>query len=127
MWVHLMSKKEEIVKLRIENPLMTGVKIGKQVGVVNSYVFKVLTNAGLHTAPPRKKTLPRQCTNCHTPIESRRRFCSRNCKVEYVWVTVKCTFCRAVFTRKRSLLEQGSRMEYNNLYCSNTCFQKRNT
>ena len=122
-----MSKKEEIVRLRLENPLMPAIEISKQVDVHHSYIHAILTKAELHTSPPRKKSLPRQCQQCQTPIESRRRFCSRSCKDEYVWITVKCTFCHAVFKRKRSYLEYGIQMEYNNLYCSRTCFQKRNT
>ena len=122
-----MSKKEEVVRLRLDNPLMTAFEISKQVGIHHSYVYHILNKQGLHTAPPRKKTLPRQCLNCQTPLEVRRRFCSPSCKDGYIWITVKCTFCHVLFKRKRSYIECGVKMEYNNLYCSRICFQKRNT
>ena len=119
-----MGKKQEIIRLRQYNPLMTGATIARKVEVCKQYVSKVLKAEGLTTSVPRPRKLPRQCDLCGYAIPQRQRFCSSKCRETYLYLLVTCAFCHTSFTRRRSDIALGHRRGYNAIYCSRICFNK---
>ena len=119
-----MGKKQEIIRLRQYNPLMTGATIARKVEVCKQYVSKVLKAEGLTTSVPSPRKLPRQCALCGYAIHKRQRFCSSECRETYLYLLVTCAFCHTSFTRRRSDIALGHRRGYNAIYCSRICFYK---
>jgi len=119
-----MTTKQEIIRLRQYNPLMSGSEIARKVEVCKQYVSKVLKAEGLINSVPRPRKLPRQCDLCGYAILQRQRFCSSECRETYLYLLVTCAFCHMSFIRRRSDIALGHRRGYNHIYCSKSCFNR---
>ena len=121
-----MKAKNKIVRLRKKFPLLPSNQIANKVGVSRQYVHKILRQANLHTsAPSRRKNATNACLVCGQPTsDSRYRFCSKECRVDYLTVDMVCSFCKVVYTITRSQLAQKVRDGYNKPYCSRICVYK---
>ena len=93
------SKREQIIQLRTENPIIRLTQIAKEVGVYKSYVYKVLKNAELPTKSIliARKNLPKRidCRACGEDIPKsvrRRRWHLKNSSSEYIYCSKKCLY-----------------------------------
>ena len=127
------SKREQIVRLRTENPILRLTQIADTVGVRKSYAHKVLTQAELPTKSVliAKKNLPKRvvCRACGEDVPPSARRIARikhihdECRYEYFNILVHCRFCRTPFRRHRSLFT--STWKHNTyIYCSVECSRK---
>ena len=116
---------KKIRDLRMKNPLMDMVEIGKSLGVSKQYVHKILKKSDFHTGVPKKRTI-RLCRVCRQAIASRKHsvVCSSECKEKLYLVDVVCSFCHYKFKRKRSQVARGHREGYKRIYCSLICRNK---
>ena len=87
------SKREQIVRLRTENPILRLTQIADTVGVRKSYAHKVLTQAELPTKSVliAKKNIPKRvvCRACSEDVPPSARLIARikhihdKCRYEY--------------------------------------------
>jgi len=125
------SKREQIIQLRTENPIIRLTQIADEVGVYKSYVHKVLKEAELPTKSIliARKNLPRRidCRACGEDIPKSATRAERihhihdACRYKYHYILVNCKFCRKSFKRRRWQLE-NSPSKY--IYCSKKCVYK---
>ena len=117
------GKRDKILQLRQENPLMTSVEIGNEVRVSKQYVHKILKTHGMHTYSPhaKRKRERRQCENCGALLHPRYRFCSKECRLNYCYITLTCSFCKVSFPRLRGHIVQGYKLGYKTIFCSVPC------
>ena len=126
-----LSKRDQIIQLRTENPIIRITQIADKVGVYKSYVHKVLKNAELPTKSIliARKNLPKRidCRACGEDIPKSATHAERvhhihdECRYEYHYILVNCKFCRKSFKRRRWHLKNSS-SEY--IYCSKKCLYK---
>ena len=68
----MISKRHQIIQLRIENPIIRLTKIAEQVGVDQAYVYRVLKKAELPTKSVliARKNLPKRilCKACNEDV-----------------------------------------------------------
>ena len=118
------GKRDKILQLRNENPLMNSVEIGKTVGVSKQYVHKILKKEGLVTYVPKRKTIYK-CKLCDNVLpKGKRTVCSPECHFKYYRIPVTCSFCHVGFYLKRSEVAQRYKRRYNRIHCSRTCYNK---
>jgi len=125
------SKRDQIIRLRTENPILRLTKIAERVGVDQAYVHRVLSKADLPTKSVlvNKKLLPKRvvCQSCGEDVPKTSSHASRvhhihdECRYEYFKILVTCRFCRTPFRRKRSHIV-NSLAKY--IYCSVECRRK---
>lgn len=125
------SKREQIVRLRTENPILRLTKIAKQVGVDKAYVHRVLKKAELPTKSVliNKKFLPRRivCQACGDDVPKSESHSARvhhihdECRYEYFRLLLTCRFCKVRFRRKRSAVKNFMVRKNKYIYCSNEC------
>jgi len=128
------SKREQIVRLRTENPILRLTKIAERVGVDPAYVHRVLIKAELPTKSVliNKKHLPKRviCQACGEDVPKSESHSARvhhihdECRYEYFRVLVTCKFCRTSFRRKRSELMTFIARSNKYIYCSVECRRK---
>ena len=112
--------EKKIIKLRTKNPLWSVAKIAEKLGCSRVYVYKILEKANL-PKPPRKKKI-RLCEWCKK--ESTALVHKGRCSYEYYRIEVTCSFCKVRFRRTRNQLKHGYRRGYENIYCSQRCYNK---
>jgi len=127
----MVSKRDQIIQLRTENPILRLSQIADQVGVRKSYAHKVLSKAELPTKSVliAKKNLPKRivCKQCGLDVSAeshpveRRTHLHEDCRYDYNRILVACKFCRRPFRRHRSKLLR-SQSKY--IYCSKPCLYK---
>ena len=125
------SKRDQIIRLRTENPILRLTKIAEQVGVDKAYAHRVLTRAALPTKSVliNKKLLPRRviCQACGEDVPKSDSHSARvhhihdDCRYEYFKILVTCRFCHVPFRRKRSALVNFVARKNKYLYCSVEC------
>lgn len=128
------SKREQIIRLRTENPILRLTQIADRVGVRKSYAHKVLTNAELSTKSVliNKRYLPKRviCRACNGDVSkateshaARVHHIHDACRYEYFNIIVNCRFCKVAFRRKRiTLISAAPHSTY--IYCSRKCYAK---
>jgi len=125
------SKREQIIQLRKENPIIRLTRIAEQVGVDKAYVHRVLKKADLPTRSilvARTKAPKRiECKACgeDVPVGATRaeriQHLHDGCRYNYHRILVHCKFCRTPFRRRRHQL-LSSKSKY--IYCSKDCLYK---
>jgi len=128
------SKRDQIIRLRTENPILRLTKIAEQVGVDQAYVHRVLKKAELSTKSVliNKKLLPRRivCQACGEDVPKSSSHSARvhhihdECRYEYFRLLLTCRFCQVVFRRKRSAVKNFVIRKNKHLYCSVECRRK---
>ena len=126
------SKREQIIQLRKENPIIRLTKIANNLSVSKSYVHKVLTQANLPTKSilSLQKRSPKRivCKACDEDIPPESLHSERvhhihsSCRYNYMYILVTCRFCRTKFRRRRHRIQDASRSKY--IYCSQACHYK---
>ena len=127
----MISKSEQIVRIRAENPIIRLTKIADEVGVDKAYVHRVLKKAELSTRSIliAKKNLPKRidCRACGEDIPKSATHSERvhhihdECRYEHFYIPVTCDFCQFTFLR-RSWHISNATSEYR--YCSKKCLYK---
>ena len=125
------SKRDQIIRLRTENPILRLTKIAEQVGVDKAYAHRVLKKADLPTRSVliAKKNIPKRidCKACGEDIPVSSTLAERSqhlhdaCRYEYHRILETCKFCRRSFRRRRHYL-LNSKSKY--IYCSKACLYK---
>jgi tRNA U34 5-carboxymethylaminomethyl modifying enzyme MnmG/GidA len=128
------SKRDQIIRLRTENPILRLTKIAEQIGVDQAYVHRVLKKADLPTKSIliNKKLLPRRvvCQACREDVPKASSHSSRvhhihdECRYEFFRLLLTCRFCQVVFRRKRSAVKNFVIRKNKHLYCSVECRRK---
>ena len=128
------SKRDQIIRLRTENPILRLTKIAEQVGVDQAYVHRVLKKSDLPTKSVliNKKLLPRRivCQACGEDVSKTATHSARvhhihdECRYEYFRLLLTCRFCQVVFRRKRSAVKNFVIRKNKHLYCSVECRRK---
>ena len=115
-----MKTDRKIIRLRLQQPLLNGNDIARKIGVCKQYVSKILQQAGLNNKQPIYKML---CKNCvSVAVQKQRKFCSVECREEYYWIPVECSFCHYKYKMQRSHIIQRYNRGMQHIYCSNKCY-----
>jgi len=120
-----MKAKTRLIKLRKENPLLTGSAIGRMIGLSRQYVSRILQQEGLHNVQPTYKRKVVLCKICGKRTPRGQMLCPvGECKDLYYNVEVTCSFCQYKFILKRGQINQQWRIGSKNIYCSRACVNK---
>jgi len=128
------SKRDQIIRLRTENPILRLTKIAEQVGVDQAYVHRVLKKAKLSTKSVliNKKLLSKRivCQACGEDVPKTATHSARvhhihdECRYDYFRLLLTCRFCQVVFRRKRSVVRNFVVRKNKHIYCSVECRRK---
>jgi transcription elongation factor Elf1 len=113
--------RDKIIKVRLENPCLTGVSIARQFSISPERVRQFLTEANLPSAHFYNYNRRYICLNCGNEFVSAypKRFCSPECRHRYYWILVECEVCGKLFEiRKSALLRQD---QTSGRFCSREC------
>ncbi len=123
-----MKIDKKIVKLRKENPLLTGSEISRTMKVSRQYVSRILQEADLNNRQPNYKRVVRTCEVCGQPTPRGQKLCTvGDCRETYYNVDVTCAFCKYRFKMKRGHVTQRYRRGWKHIYCSHSCYAKGKT
>ena len=120
-----MTKKDKIIKAIIAQPFSTLQELGNDFKVSRQYIHKILKNAGLHTSAPKSLKSDRYCVQCGSRTKPKTKTCSDKCRFDLRFMRVACSYCTVEFYRRKSLLKKSYYLNYQNIYCSQDCYQKR--
>tara|TARA_Y100000034_G_C6870335_1_gene397261 strand:+ start:776 stop:1249 length:474 start_codon:yes stop_codon:yes gene_type:complete len=128
------SKRDQIIRLRTENPILRLTKIAEQVGVDQAYVHRVLKKAELSTKSVliNKKLLSKRivCQACGEDVPKTATHSARvhhihdECRYDHFRLLLTCRFCQVVFRRKRSVVRNFVVRKNKHIYCSVECRRK---
>jgi len=90
--------REKVKSLRYEHPDWTLGAIGREIGVSREWVRQILSSESLPTRASKERP---KCLYCGNPLQGRKRYCSEECKKNFRWVTLTCSFCGKEFRRSR--------------------------
>ena len=120
-----MKIDKKIVKLRKENPLLTGSEISRTMKVSRQYVSRILQEADLNNRQPNYKRVVRTCEVCGQPTPRGQKLCTvGDCRETYYNVDVTCAFCKYRFKMKRGHIIQRHKRGLNHIYCSHSCYSR---
>ena len=123
-----MQIRKRIIKLRKEQPLLTGSDISRKMRVSRQYVSRILQETGLNNKQPNYKRVVVSCKVCGKRTPRGQKICPEgDCRDTYYNIAVKCSFCQYEFTMKRSQIVQRYKRGWKHIYCSHTCYAKGKT
>jgi len=115
------DSRSQVRDLRSANLLMKMSEIARIVGVSRQRVYKILQEEGLPTKHHIRKCLYK-CPVCGK-ITSR-KFCSGECRKEWLQIPVICSECGNLFIRSRRQFMNCYPNHNNVLFCSKKCTGK---
>jgi len=120
-----MKAKNKIIKIRKQNPLVTGSEIARKVGVCRQYVSRILKEKGLNNIQPNYKKKVVLCVVCDRTTPRGTRLCPNgDCKDLYYNIEVTCAFCKYDFKIQRSHIIQRYNRGMRHIYCSKPCYAR---
>ena len=120
-----MRTDKKIIKLRKEQPLLTGSEISRKIKISRQYVSRVLQEADLNNRQPNYKRVVVPCKVCEEPTPRGQKLCPvGDCKDIYYNIAVKCSFCKYEFKMKRSHVVQRYKRGWKHIYCSHSCYAR---
>ena len=120
-----MKVRNKIVRLRKQQPLLTGSEIIRKIGISRQYVSKILKQEGLHNTQPTYKNKVVTCKVCGRSTPKGQQLCpTGDCKDKYYNIGVTCSFCKVSFVLKRGHIVQRYNRGLKHIYCSSTCYAK---
>ena len=120
-----MKTDKKIIKLRKEQPLLTGSEISRTLRVSRQYVSRILQEADLNNKQPNYKRVVVTCKVCGKTTPRGQKLCPKgNCKETYYEINVACAFCKYIFIIKRSHVIQRYKRGWKHIYCSRSCYSK---
>ena len=120
-----MRTDKKIIKLRKENPLLTGSEISRKIKVSRQYVSRILQEADLNNKQPNYKRVVVPCKVCGKTTPRGQQICPvGDCREIYYQVDVACAFCQYSFKMKRGHIIQRHKRGWKRIYCSHACYAK---
>ena len=113
--------RARVRELRISDLFMTMSEIGQNVNVSRQRVFQILKEEGLPTRHRIRKYLY-ECPVCGTI--SPFKFCSKQCKKQWLMIPIVCTGCGKLFFRDRHQFFINYPHHNDGLFCSKICTGK---
>ena len=119
--------QKEVIRLWGETPQLTGIEIGKKLGITRQYVSLIVRNAGLsrHDYSFRKVLRP-ECerVSCVSRLaRNNQRFCSMECRKSETFSIVTCHWCgRKKEVLASSIIRRSNDSRYTGKwFCNNVC------
>jgi len=120
-----MKTEKKIIKLRKEQPLLTGSEISRTIKVSRQYVSRILQEADLNNRQPNYKRVVVTCKVCGKATPRGQKLCPvGNCREIYYSADVTCSFCKYSFKMKRGHIIQRHKRGLKHIYCSPSCYSK---
>ena len=120
-----MKVDKKIVRLRKEQPLLTGSAISRKLQISRQYVSRVLKEADLNNKQPQYKKVVVTCKICGKVTPRGQMLCPEGeCNEKYYLVDVQCSFCHSPFQLKRGVVKQSFDRGLKHIYCSRSCYAK---
>jgi len=120
-----MKTDKKIIKMRKQQPLLTGSEMGRILNVSRQYVSRILKEADLHNIQPTYKRVTVQCKVCGKTTPRGQQICPLGeCREQYYNIDVTCSFCKYSFRIKRGHIIQRHKRGLKNIYCSHECYAK---
>ena len=116
-----MKNKDRVVRLKERNPFMPTSKIAAVVGTSRQNAHNILSRRGYITKVPRIRPVSR-CRICGEQVQNARRWHSEECKFEFQYLQVTCSWCNIKFYRHRDAIMRGHKEGYKGLYCTTEHF-----
>ena len=121
----MQSTSKKIIRLRKEQPLLTGSEIGRKMDISRQYVSRILQEADLNNKQPNYKRVVVPCKICGKTTPRGQKLCPiGDCREKYYKVDVACAFCKYPFKIKRGHVVQSYRRGWKHIYCSRSCYAK---
>ena len=118
-----MRNKKKIIRLRNQQPLLTGSEIGRKLNVSKQYVHKILKDANLNNRQPHYKKKIEHCMVCRNVTPNNQQLCpTGECNQKYFYADVECSFCHYKFKLQRSHVIQRYKRGMKHIYCSRKCY-----
>ena len=123
-----MKTDKKIIKLRKEQPLLTGSEISRTMSISRQYVSRILKEADLNNKQPNYKRVVVSCKVCGKTTPRGQKICPvGDCRDTYYNIAVTCSFCKYAFTMKRGHIVQRYKRGWKHICCSHTCYAKGKT
>ena len=123
-----MRTDKKIIKLRKEQPLLTGSEISRTMKVSRQYVSRILQEADLNNRQPNYKRVIITCKVCGKTTPRGQQLCPvGDCREKYYEVAVACAFCQYPFKIKRGHVIQRHKRGWKHIYCSRSCYARGKT
>ena len=133
------QKKENIIKLKTENPDRTLQSIGEEIGVSREYVRQILKEFEIDTSWESKGRipLPNNCSSCDVDISIetnhyRKLALCKSCRDEQkyanVFRDVVCPNCKKVYSLRKSdrRIKISEKLNGRDPFCSRSCASRYN-
>lgn len=115
------DSRVDVLELTIRNPYMTGVEVGRLVGISRERVRQLRNEMGL---PTRAVARSSYCPHCGNPFPAwkQQMFCSRLCRRNSTLIPVPCEACGKInfYNRKRVTCLQ-SKGKQQHFWCDYKC------
>jgi len=120
-----MRTDKKVIRLRKQQPLLTGSAIARKLNISRQYVCDILRKEGLNNRQPHYKKRITTCENCGKITPRSQKFCPKSdCSDSFYYLDVTCSFCHYNFKLLKSRImvryNRGSRK----IYCSRGCYSK---
>ena len=117
-------RREDIVRIRRQEPCATLQNIGSRCGVTRERVRQILAKEGLPTAK-----ITGYCRECGEPLTQKyQRYCPNKCFNIYRQrmknILVSCSYCGNLFPRERSAINAMAARDYQHAFCNHICHAK---
>lgn len=113
------STRDVVLRLRLENPLISASAIARLVNRSRERVRQILLSEGLET---KRIKVRRFCETCGAVLNRRqRRFCSRPCVFESHYITIVCDVCELSFRRTKGWANAAIKRQYSHIFCTKFC------
>ena len=120
-----MKTDKKIIKLRKEQPLLTGSEISRTLKVSRQYVSRILQEADLNNKQPNYKRVVVPCIVCGKTTPRGQKLCPVGaCREKYYDIDVACAFCKYQFKMKRGHVVPRYRRGWKHIYCSPSCYAR---
>lgn len=94
-----MTTAYRILELRANNPGISNAEIARRLGVSRQAVWTNAKRQGLRG--DNRSPFSNWCINCEAPLhETRRKFCSIQCRSDYANIELQCDVCKKPFKRR---------------------------
>ena len=108
---------EDVIQTKLHNPHATLRQIGNKHNLSYERVRVILNQAGIRT----RRIPVGRCKACSKPVPVRKRYCSPECRHDYLYVKVVCETCNKSFEKKRFMVMND---RHQRDFCSRECFGK---
>ena len=120
-----MRTDKKVIRLRKQQPLLTGSEIARKLNISRQYVSRILQHAGLNNKQPHYRKRVTTCLFCGKITFRQQKFCpNSDCREQYYYIDVTCSLCHYNFKILKSTVKKGYGRGSRYIYCSSTCYSK---